>query len=106
MLFNSPEFLFVFLPATLAGVWFSLKAGRPAALFALILASLVFYAWWAPRGLAVIGVSIAVNFIIALWLNRARERGATRRVRLAILWAGIALNVAALSYFKYANFFL
>ena len=62
MLFNSPEFLFVFLPAALAAVWISLKAGRPAGLFALVFASLAFYAWWAVSGLALIGISIAVNF--------------------------------------------
>ena len=106
MLFNSPEFLFVFLPAALAGVWISLKAGRPVGLFALIFASLVFYAWWAVSGLAVIGVSIAVNFAIALRLDRLRARGGARRPRLALLWLGIALDLAALGTFKYTNFFL
>jgi alginate O-acetyltransferase complex protein AlgI len=107
MLFNSPEFLFVFLPAALAGTWLALRAGQPAGLFALIFASLVFYAWWRTSGLAVIGASIIANFLIATRIDRldASANGA-RSARLSLLWLGIGLNLAALGYFKYANFFL
>ena len=48
MLFNSTEFLFTFLPLTVA-VFFALgTTSRIWALRWLILASLAFYAWWRP----------------------------------------------------------
>jgi hypothetical protein len=48
MLFNSHEFLFVFLPATLLGFYLLGRASQQWAILWLILASLVFYGWWRP----------------------------------------------------------
>jgi alginate O-acetyltransferase complex protein AlgI len=48
MLFNSHEFLFAFLPATLA-LYFALGRRRPIlAAAALAAASFFFYGWWSP----------------------------------------------------------
>jgi D-alanyl-lipoteichoic acid acyltransferase DltB (MBOAT superfamily) len=70
-------------------------------LLTLIVASLVFYGRWDPSALVVIGISIAVNYSFARilsdpWVKR----------RLAVMWLGVSLNIAALAYFKYMNFFL
>lgn len=47
MLFNSYPFVFVFLPLGLAGFAAVTRWGnRKAALAFLIVASLIFYAWW------------------------------------------------------------
>src|SRR5262245_28244711 len=55
MLFNSPEFLFGFLPAVLAMLFVvGLSFGRRAALVMLIAASLFFYGYWKVWGLIVI----------------------------------------------------
>ena len=48
MLFNSYEFLFVFLPVTLLGFFFLGTVSRTVAIRWLILASLVFYGCWRP----------------------------------------------------------
>ena len=49
MLFNSHEFLFVFLPITLLGFFLCRHFHLPRTAMAwLVLASLVFYAWWNP----------------------------------------------------------
>jgi alginate O-acetyltransferase complex protein AlgI len=106
MLFNSYEFLLVFLPITLAVFHFMGKWSRQMALSWLILASLVFYAWWQPINVPIIGFSVLVNFLIASWLQKATAAPEKARARNAVLILGIAFNVAFLGYFKYTNFLL
>ena len=45
MLFNAYEFLFLFLPLTLAGYFWVARRGHEPAIVWLVLASLFFYAW-------------------------------------------------------------
>jgi len=98
MLFNSYVFLFVFLPVTVLGYVYCGRAGRRAVLLWLILASLTFYGWWNPAYLLLLVASIAVNFTIAQVLRTRPSR--------PLLAVGIALNLLAIGYFKYANFFV
>ena len=67
----------------------------------MILASYVFYAWWDPRFVLLLAGSTLFNQIVATRIDRAH--GTQRR---ALLWVGVAGNVAILGYFKYLNFFL
>jgi alginate O-acetyltransferase complex protein AlgI len=106
MLFNSYEFLFVFLPITLLGFLLFGRISRNWALGWLILASLAFYAWWRPINVPIIGVSLAVNFTLARWLQSLLADPAAGRSRVLVLALGIAFNVAFLGYFKYSNFAL
>jgi D-alanyl-lipoteichoic acid acyltransferase DltB (MBOAT superfamily) len=97
MLFSSPEFLFVFLPAVvLAAVALARFAGRQAVIYWLVATSLAFYGWWHPPDLAVLLSSVAVNFALGQLLYRSPSRG--------LLGAGIAFNIALLGFFKYAAF--
>ena len=103
MLFNSPEFLFGFLPVAL-GVFFLLgRLGKGWALAWLIAASLFFYAWWRPVNVFIILPAVAVNFGFARLLQRLgdEERVVAGKIVLAV---AIAANVAFLGYFKYVNF--
>jgi D-alanyl-lipoteichoic acid acyltransferase DltB (MBOAT superfamily) len=104
MLFNSYAFLLVFLPATF-GVFHLLRyrGFDRGAFAALTLASLAFYGWWSPRYLLLLVALMAVNFALARCLMRRRER---RSVARAVLLLGLSFNLAALAYFKYANFFI
>jgi alginate O-acetyltransferase complex protein AlgI len=104
MLFNSTEFIFAFLPATLVGFYLLGSVSRAWALRWLILASLFFYAWWRPLNLLLIAPSIAINYALARTLQRLAEIERYRRARTAVLLLGIAFNVAFLGYFKYTNF--
>jgi alginate O-acetyltransferase complex protein AlgI len=106
MLFNSYMFLCAFLPVT-AAVFFLLggKVSRAMALQWLILASLVFYAWWRPLNLLLIAPSILINFGIARYLQKLLREQRPKLAK-AVLLVGIAFNVAFLGYFKYANFFV
>jgi alginate O-acetyltransferase complex protein AlgI len=96
MLFNSYEFLFVFLPVTLS-IFHILRQLRPTlAVYWLLICSLAFYGYWNPLFLPLLVGSIAANYTIGclLW----------RRHRRPLLWAGVALNIVVLAVFKYAHF--
>lgn len=105
MPFNSYQFIFVFLPATLGGFWLLAKlSSRTAALGWLILASACFYAYASPMSLAIIAPSILLDYLLATVLLRtdlSRERR-----RTIVFAAGVIANVLFLGYFKYKNFFL
>jgi len=105
MLFNSFEFIFAFLPATLAGFFLLGKFSRHWALGWLMLASLVFYAWWRPINVLIIAPSVLVNFGLARTLQHLVTQKDRVRTSQIVLAAGILFNVAFLGYFKYANFF-
>jgi alginate O-acetyltransferase complex protein AlgI len=106
MLFNSYEFILIFLPLTLAV--FALLGGRGGgrpALAWLTLASLFFYGWWNPIYLILLLASLTANYVIGSALAAQAERsGGTGDKPLLI--AGIIGNLAVLGYYKYANFFL
>jgi len=98
MLFNSFEFLFVFLPIVLFG--FFLISRRSATLAAgwLALASVVFYGWWNWRFVPLLIGSIAVNYVMGITIARAEGSARTRIFAFAV-----AADLLALAYFKYAN---
>jgi alginate O-acetyltransferase complex protein AlgI len=98
LLFNSYGFLFVFLPVALTGFFGAARFGRPVAGLWLIVCSFVFYGWWNPAFCFVLAASILFNYTISLLLARARSRPELCHMILA---GGIALNLAALVYFKY-----
>ena len=101
MLFNSHEFIFVFLPLTLLGSY--LIGGRlhhRMAVSWLVFASLLYYAWWNPAYVSLIVFSMLFNYSVGLSLVSSPNR------RRGLLTMGIVANLALLGYFKYANFFL
>ena len=99
MLFNSFEFIAVFLPVTLA-VFFVLGrvASRPVAIAWLVFASLFFYGWWRPEYVLLLAGSIVFNF----WIGNRLANGAGK----AALILAVAINLGLLGYFKYTIFFL
>lgn len=102
MLFNSYAFLLVFLPVTLAGFFVLGRHGRGAGSAWLALASIFFYGWWDLRYVPLLLGSITANYLVGGHI--ARHAGEPRG-RHALI-AGIALNLALLAYYKYADFFL
>lgn len=105
MLFNAHSFIFVFLPVTLLIFHLLSRRGQVThAISSLIVASLVFYGWWEPSYLLLILLSIAVNFGLGEALIRTPVKMAFSRK--ALLWAGVAINLVALGWFKYANFLI
>lgn len=102
MLFNSAEFLFLFLPISLI-VFYQLSrlgALRIAIAF-LLVASLFFYGYWKLEYLPLLVLSILVNF----FLGRAIcDRPALSSTGKWLMWVGIAFNLGCLTYYKYFGF--
>ena len=97
MLFTEPTFLFVFLPVLLA-LYFLLPRRHRNLL--LVVASVVFYASGGGAFTSLMLGSIAVNYLAALAIDRARGRPAARR----LLALTVGANLLSLAVFKYAGF--
>ncbi|MDR3303180.1 MAG: MBOAT family protein [Treponema sp.] len=100
MVFSSTIFLFLFLPLALACYYNPVWKGRGFRNGFLLLASLGFYAWGEPLFVAIMVLSILVNWALALVMARCE----TRRARKRWLTAAIGFDVALLVVFKYATF--
>ena len=97
MLFSSLPFLFYFLPCAL-GLYF--LAPRRLKNAALLLSSLVFYAWGEPRFVLFMAAAILQGYAAA----RLMERYPARRRLLLTLSAVLSLGL--LGYCKYADFLI
>jgi D-alanyl-lipoteichoic acid acyltransferase DltB (MBOAT superfamily) len=105
MLFNSYEFLFVFLPPVICLFFlFNHRGLTGAAKAILLLASWFFYAWWNPVYLPLLLGSITGNYLVARLIRGCRADQPRRRLHLMQL--GVMFNVGLLGYFKYMDFFL
>lgn len=96
MLFSSMTFLYVFLPIVLLVYLLSKKSLHN---YILLIASIIFYAWGEPRYLAIMLLTILVNYIGALVIDKYRYKNFS-------LVCTILLNLAFLVYFKYFNFLI
>ncbi|MEI3545498.1 MAG: MBOAT family O-acyltransferase [Alphaproteobacteria bacterium] len=97
MLFSSMTFLFVFMPLVMAVYFLSKKEIRN---YVLLIASIIFYAWGEPRYLAIMIITILVNYTGAILLDKHYSS----RQRLWIVSLTIVLDLSFLFYFKYFNF--
>ena len=106
MLFNSPEFVFIFLPVALVGYY--LLQRSPASEYRfhfLILMSLIYYSVWNPPYTLLLCASLGANYLIGRLIQRASAGRAWFGPSVPLA-AGLLLNVGMLFYFKYANFFV
>jgi alginate O-acetyltransferase complex protein AlgI len=101
MLFNSHEFILLFLPLALTAHFVVARFSTTAAVLTTTVSSLIFYAWWKPAFVALPISSILLNFWLAREIIRAEP---PRRNRLAMV--GATANLFVLGYFKYFDFFV
>ena len=102
MLFNSYEFIFLYLPIVFFGYFYCAKAGNQYALLWLSCASLFFYGWWNFHYLLLLSVSIIFNFYAAkLMLGISADTG-----RKLVVSIAITSNFLMLLFYKYMNFFI
>ncbi len=101
MLFNSYEFIFIFLPITFF-LYFYLHSNvsEKASKIFLVLASLFFYSWWSIIYLPILVGSIIFNFLLG---NRLSNGADNQKITLLF---GIIVNLTLLGYFKYSDFFI
>jgi len=106
MLFNSYEFILIFLPVTFI-IYFYLNSKRLTEISKgfLVVSSLFFYSYWNVAYLPLILISMVFNYVIGNTLSRNKEDNKTYSKK-SILIFGIIANVALLGYFKYADFFI
>ena len=108
MLFNSFEFVFLFAPCTFL-LWTPLRRYHLSgcAVFALLLASLFFYAYWNPPFILLLLGSVIVNYIFQRVIYIYMQKNDLfRHTAKYVLYAGVILNLLFIAYFKYKNFIL
>jgi D-alanyl-lipoteichoic acid acyltransferase DltB (MBOAT superfamily) len=103
MLFNSREFIFIFLPLSVVGYLLLGRLNwRRGQIAWLVFCSFFYYGWRELRFVPLLAGAILVNFA-AGWLLVTRVNPVLRRT---ILVCGLVFNLGLLVYFKYTNFFL
>lgn len=99
MLFNSYEFIFMFLPITVLIYFINTKFHyTKLATTTLVISSCVFYAYWDLKYLPLLLCSIIFNYIIGMTIEKTRSK--------QLLQFGIIVNLSLLVYFKYSSFFI
>ncbi len=98
MVFSSFTFLLLFLPAAVLGT-LGVRGIRlkNAVLCAF---SFLFYAWGEPVYVLLMAASVLVNWLIGLGMERFPAR------KKALLILSLLINLGAIGYFKYTDFFL
>lgn len=103
MLFNSFEFLFLFLPIIFIGYFTLLKYDKNGlAMLLLFISSIFFYSYANLKYTIVLLFSIVINFFIGKYLSNSSFTPKGKRT----LFIGIIFNILLLAYFKYFNFFI
>lgn len=97
MLFSSMSFIYLFMPIVCV---MYLLAKKELHNSILLIASIIFYAWGEPRYLAIMILTILVNYLGAIALKRYKKQ------KKSILIATVLVNLGFLVYFKYFNFIL
>src|SRR5215203_4441226 len=99
MVFSSSLFLFLFLPLFFAVYFLTpTRFKNPV----ILLFSICFYMWGAPKFLFVILGSIIIDFILSKKIYYSENQ----KLRKQWLIFSVVLNVSVLLYFKYSNFFV
>ncbi|MBT3943809.1 MAG: MBOAT family protein, partial [Chloroflexi bacterium] len=96
MVFSSLEFLFRFLPAILLLYFIAPRRLKNPI---LLVGSLFFYAWGEPVFVVLMVLSSAINYFLALWIDKFR--GSARSGYA--LAASVVVSLALLGFFKYAD---
>lgn len=106
MLFNSLEYILLFVPIVLCVYFFLTKKHLVVgANVWLVVASLFFYGYLNPSYLLpLILISICFNFGVGSGLNNLRFN--SKISKKALLTFGIVCNLVLLCYYKYMNFFI
>lgn len=97
MLFSSMVFVFLFLPLTCFAY---LCVNTRLKNYVLLIASLIFYAWGEPRYLAIMLLTIIINYWGAVAI------ASIQKFRKLCLIVTIIVDLSFLIYFKYFNFLI
>ncbi len=99
MVFSSLLFIFWFLPLFFALYYIVPFRLKNAVLF---IGSMIFYAWGEPKYLILLFVSVTVNYIAGILM----ERFDSGRGRRSVFVCAVVFDTGMLFFFKYINFFI
>lgn len=99
MVFSSIIFLLYFLPIFLLVYFF---IGKRFKNIVLLVGSIFFYAWGAPKFIFVILGTTLLDFYLVRWMDKVTNE----RHRKLMLLFSVSVNLGLLVYFKYSNFFI
>lgn len=100
MVFSSIPFLFYFLPVTLILYFIAPRKLKNAVLLTV---SIVFYSWGEPVYIVLMVISILINYLFGLKINKRLQNNISAKSPLVL---GIAVNLFLLGFFKYADFLI
>jgi len=98
MLFNTPEFIYFFLPFSIALWWWLNRLDEAIAQWFIVGCSIYFYGWWDTQYVGLLISNAIGNFYLGRQIARTKTK--------PLLIAGLLYNVGLLGYFKYADFFI
>lgn len=101
MLFNSLQFLLFFVVVTI--LYFSLQFRLRWAL--LLAASCYFYMVFQPAYILILFLTIVIDYIAGLWIERTGTPGGKSPARKWLLILSLISNIGILAFFKYLGFF-
>ena len=96
MLFSSMTFVFMFLPIV-CGMYLLVR-NRQLRNYVLLFASILFYAWGEPKYVAIMLLTIIINYFGAILIDKHH-----RHKKQLLIWTILA-DLGILFYFKYFNF--
>jgi alginate O-acetyltransferase complex protein AlgI len=99
MVFSSISFLLYFLPVFLLTYFF---AGKKYRNIVILVFSILFYSWGAPKFIFVILSTTFTDFHLVRWMSVTTNRSKKRW----LLTISVLINLGLLFYFKYSNFFI
>ncbi|MDB2701195.1 MBOAT family protein [Alphaproteobacteria bacterium] len=100
MLFNSYEFILIFLPLVLIGFFYLSAKGESRGILWLVISSVFFYSWWSWSHAIILIISILMNFLFSRIIF---EKYLNPKI---ILIFSISTNLCVLAFFKYFNFLI
>lgn len=101
MLFNSFEFIFIFLPISFIAFYVLASLKHSYAIAWLGFCSIFFYGYWSLYSLPILITSIITNYLCGLKISNQDSHN--RKIWLVF---AITINMGLLGYFKYFNFFI
>lgn len=99
MVFSSNIFIYLFLPAFLAVYYLTPARFKN---LAIVVGSYIFYGWWRIDMLLLLVLVTLWNYGVAIVIDKATDKK-HRNIALAV---GVGVDLLALLYFKYMNFFV
>ena len=99
MVFAGIPFLYYFLPIVLI-LYFAVPKLLKNTV--LLVASLLFYAWGEPKYVFLMLVTIVVNYVLGLLIEKYRGNSLAK----VFLVISVVFSIGLLGYFKYADFFI